>query len=178
MVTAEGHRGHDHEQGPYACRRFSLAAPSPPVRATAVMGTAMRSQDSSSTPLIAANAPRTVSKSNSSSPSVSATRFRGDRVNGARWLLLSDTGSRHLCAKTRHIRCGKAFALLLGTPGQANVPLPVPPPVCPSCGMPMLDVPHKDSTDCIRALEAEVSQLRRLLEQLKPVVSSVEEDYV
>jgi hypothetical protein len=42
--------------------------------------------------------------------------------------------------------------------------------------MPMLDLPHKDSSDCIRALEAEVAHLRRLLAQLKPVVLSHEEE--
>jgi hypothetical protein len=51
----------------------------------------------------------------------------------------------------------------VGVPGNANVSLPKPPPLCPWCQMPMPDLPHKDAGECIEALEREIRALRLLL---------------
>jgi hypothetical protein len=39
--------------------------------------------------------------------------------------------------------------------------------ICPSCGLTALDSPHASSDQCIRALEAEVTRLGELLEQVQ-----------
>jgi hypothetical protein len=74
--------------------------------------------------------------------------------------------------------CGAARRLLSPSyPGKSTVALPSQLPLCPWCGLPALERPHVDSTDCIRALEAEVGQLKRLLERLKPTATIDDEEY-
>ena len=70
-------------------------------------------------------------------------------------------------------RFARAFTAARGLlESEISVNKPEKPPsqvvtACPSCGIADVHSPHRDSSECIRALEAEVQRLSELLERVR-----------